>query len=54
VASAKAFMKPIPMAEIEREKALFLSMFDDGRVARALAAFDASTEKMPYLPAGGA
>jgi enoyl-CoA hydratase/carnithine racemase len=54
VASAKAFMKPIPTAELEREKALFLSMFADGRVARALAAFDASTEKMPYLPAGEA
>jgi len=47
-------MKPIPTADLEREKALFLSMFADGRVARALAAFDASTEKMPYLPAGDA
>lgn len=54
VASAKAFMKRVPEAEIEREKALFLSMFADGRVARALASFDASTEKMPYLPGGQA
>jgi len=53
VASAKAFMKPIPHDELEREKALFLSMFADGRVARALAEFDASTERMPYLPSGG-
>jgi enoyl-CoA hydratase/carnithine racemase len=52
VAAAKAFMKPIPHAELEREKALFLSMFADGRVARALAEFDASTDRMPYLPGG--
>lgn len=50
VRAAKAFMKPIPRAELEREKALFLAMFEDGRVARALAAFDASAERMPYLP----
>jgi len=54
VAAAKTFMKRIPEAELEREKALFLSMFADGRVARALAAFDASTERMPYLPSGEA
>jgi enoyl-CoA hydratase/carnithine racemase len=52
VATAKAFMKRVPEAELEREKELFLSLFADGRVARALASFDASTEKMPYLPSG--
>jgi enoyl-CoA hydratase/carnithine racemase len=52
VATAKAFIKKVPKAELEREKQLFLAMFEDGRVARALAAFDASTEKMPYLPGG--
>jgi enoyl-CoA hydratase/carnithine racemase len=52
VSTAKAFMKKIPEAELEREKQLFLSMFEDGRVMRALAAFEASTEKMPYLPGG--
>jgi len=52
VAAAKAFMKPSLEAELEREKALFVSMFADGRVARALAEFDASTERMPYLPTG--
>lgn len=54
VAAAKAFAKPIPQAELAREKALFLSLFADGRVARSLASFDASTEKMPYLPGGEA
>jgi len=50
-ARAKAFMKPIPKVELAAEKELFLSLVAHPRVERALAAFVARTDSMPYLPA---
>jgi enoyl-CoA hydratase/carnithine racemase len=46
----KAFMKPIPREELAQEKALFLSLFTDPRVERALAEFCVRTDALPYLP----
>lgn len=48
--TAKAFMKPIPSAELEREKELFLSLFASPAVEEALAKFVSSTDARPYLP----
>lgn len=54
VRSAKRFMKPVPIAELEAEKQLFVELFAHPRVERALAGFAASEELMPYLPSGEA
>jgi len=51
VARAKAFVKPIPVAELREEKRLFLELFAAPRVVEALGRFVASRDAMPYLPA---
>jgi enoyl-CoA hydratase len=48
--TAKAFMKPIPHAELEQEKELFLSLFTSPAVEEALSKFVSSTDARPYLP----
>jgi len=47
---AKAFTKPIPQAEFEEEKALFVSLFESPVVEEALRRFVTSTDLRPYLP----
>jgi enoyl-CoA hydratase/carnithine racemase len=51
VASAKAFMKPIPRAELREEQRRFIEMFASPRVVEALHRFVESEDVMPYLPA---
>jgi enoyl-CoA hydratase/carnithine racemase len=50
VASAKAFMKPIPRAELLEEKRRFLELFADPAVVESLRLFVESKDPMPYLP----
>lgn len=50
VAAAKPFIKPIPRAELDREKALFLSLFESPVVEAALDRFVHSEDPRPYLP----
>jgi enoyl-CoA hydratase/carnithine racemase len=52
VASAKAFVKPLPRAELEEEKRRFIDLFAQPRVVEALRRFVESEDKMPYLPSG--
>ncbi len=47
---AKAFAKPIPHAELEREKDLFLEMMASPVVGAALRRFAESEDLRPYLP----
>lgn len=47
---AKAFAKPIPHAELEREKDLFLEMMASPVVGEALRRFAESDDLRPYLP----
>ncbi|MEZ4286713.1 MAG: enoyl-CoA hydratase/isomerase family protein [Polyangiales bacterium] len=49
-AAAKAFAKPIPFDELEREKELFLTMMQSPVVESALHRFVNSTDVRPYLP----
>jgi enoyl-CoA hydratase/carnithine racemase len=49
-ALAKAFMKPIPSAELAAEKDLFCRMFASPVVEAALRKFVESTDRRPYLP----
>jgi enoyl-CoA hydratase len=49
-AACKEFVKPIPHAELAREKEVFCALFDSPVVERALARFDADRSAMPYLP----
>lgn len=49
-ATAKRFVKPIPYAELEREKDLFISMLGSPTVERALRKFVESDDMRPYLP----
>ncbi len=49
-ARVKRFAKPMPRAELDAEKELFLSLFAEPRVQAALASFVARTDAMPYLP----
>ncbi len=48
--AAKAFMKPMPLDALEREKELFTAMFTSPVVEAALAKFFHSTDVRPYLP----
>jgi enoyl-CoA hydratase/carnithine racemase len=50
VASAKAFMKPLPSETLREEKRRFLEMFVQPRVVEALRRFVESADAMPYLP----
>jgi len=50
VAVAKAFMKPIPRAELVEEQRIFLDLFVQPRVIEALRRFVESEDAMPYLP----
>ncbi len=52
VASAKAFVKPLPRGELLEEKRRFLELFAQPRVCEALRRFVESDDKMPYLPPG--
>lgn len=49
MAKAKAFMKQIPLEELEREKELFLEMFRSPAVLAGLKKFVESTDLRPYL-----
>jgi enoyl-CoA hydratase len=51
-ATAKAFIKPLPKQELDREKALFLELFESPVVKDALRRFVQSEDPMPYLPQG--
>jgi enoyl-CoA hydratase/carnithine racemase len=48
-ARAKAFAKPLPLAELEQEKELFLSMFAEPHVQAALGEFVGRKDALPYL-----
>lgn len=50
IASAKAFAKPLPRAELREEKRRFLELFAAPRVLDALRRFVESKDPMPYLP----
>jgi len=50
VASAKAFMKPIPREQLLAEKALFIELFERPEVLDALRSFVERDDSMPYLP----
>ena len=50
VALAKPFIKPLPIARLEREKDLFCEMIASPVVEAALKRFVESTDVMPYLP----
>lgn len=47
--TAKAFMKPLPAAELAKEKEIFIRLFDRPVVREALRAFYESTDVRPYL-----
>lgn len=47
---AKAFAKPLPREDLDREKALFLELITDPRVLRALTTFVEDDGPMPWLP----
>ncbi len=49
-ARAKAFTKPLPREELEREKDLFIEMMGSPVVEAALRRFVESTDVRPYLP----
>jgi enoyl-CoA hydratase/carnithine racemase len=49
-AAAKPFVKPVPRHELDREKALFCSLFASPVVEEALRRFVESDDPMPYLP----
>ena len=49
-ARAKAFSKPLPKEELEREKDLFIEMMGSPVVEAALRRFVESTDVRPYLP----
>lgn len=46
----KAFAKPLPRAELDREKDLFIEMIGSPVVVRALTKFVTSDDVRPYLP----
>lgn len=48
--AAKAFVKPLPRAELEREKDLFIELLGSETVERALDKFVHSDDARPYLP----
>jgi enoyl-CoA hydratase/carnithine racemase len=54
VASAKAFIKPLPREALREEKRRFLELFAQPRVVDALRRFVESDDAMPYLPGEGA
>lgn len=47
---AKAFTKPLPREELDREKDLFVEMIGSPAVSRALEKFVTSDDVRPYLP----
>jgi len=51
-ATAKAFIKPLPKAELDLEKEHFLELFESPVVKDALRRFVQSDDRMPYLPQG--
>jgi enoyl-CoA hydratase/carnithine racemase len=48
--ACKAFMKPLPVAELAAEKAIFLRLFQNDAVTEGLRRFVESTDVRPYLP----
>ncbi len=51
VAAAKAFVKPVPRARLDQEKALFCELVTRPEVFDALERFVTSDDVRPYLPA---
>ena len=51
-AAAKRFLKPIPVAELNKEIALFCRLFDRPVVMESLKRFVESNEPMKHLPVG--
>ena len=51
-AQAKAFAKPLPRADLDREKETFLRMVTDPTVLDALTTFVTDEGPMPWLPGG--
>ena len=49
-ARAKAFLKPVPFADLDREKALFCDLFTSPVVEAALKRFVENDDALPYLP----
>jgi len=54
VRAAKQMMKQLPEAALAREKQVFLDLFADPKVERALAGFVSSDDMMPYQPGSSA
>lgn len=50
VAAGKRFAKPLPRADLDREKAVFTRLFASPVVEESLRRFVESTDPMPYLP----
>ena len=48
--AAKRFVKPVPREELDREKELFLALFESPVVEAALEKFVHSEDPRPYLP----
>jgi enoyl-CoA hydratase/carnithine racemase len=48
--AAKRFVKPVPREELDREKELFLTLFESSVVEAALDKFVHSEDPRPYLP----
>ncbi|MBL8975218.1 MAG: enoyl-CoA hydratase/isomerase family protein, partial [Myxococcales bacterium] len=48
--AAKAFIKPLPVAELARERDLFVQLAEGPALLTALKRFVESTELRPYLP----
>lgn len=49
-AAAKRFVKPLPRARLDQEKALFCELFLSPAVDQALARFASASDAHPYLP----
>lgn len=48
--NAKTFIKPLPKKEIDEEKEIFIKLFQNPRVQKALEKFVSDTSQQPYLP----
>lgn len=51
---AKAFIRPLPLAELEQEQALFLELASEPPLRAALADFVQRSDPQPYLPRASA
>lgn len=48
--NAKTFIKQLPQKEIDEEKEIFIKLFQNPRVQKALEKFVSDTSQQPYLP----